>query len=290
MVVQTIFVVLVGAGVLFVAYVAGWIYLQLRIPKLSIPQSATEQQRLAKIDWWLRNLHELHKFNGGVLIARDDAALLMSTYGFTDHTAESELTVTTPFRLASISKQFTAAAILVLVEQGRIVLDDPIVKYLHDFPWPDVTIRYLLNQTSGIPDIYMSLAEEHRAEVGEILCIADVVTLLRDYPPEVALPGSRYEYSNTNYVLLAAIIERVSQLSLETFMRKSLFEPLGMTGSRVWNRLSSDLFPDRAADFDQIGEHRTEVAPTWIDGITRQLEKAIAPLFFDVERIETASR
>jgi CubicO group peptidase (beta-lactamase class C family) len=147
-------------------------------------------------------------------------------------------------------------------------LDDRVAQYLDGFPYPDVTVRNLLNQTSGIPDAYMSLATEHRDEFGEVLRISDVATLIQRHAPEqLWQAGEKFQYSNTNYVLLAAIIEKVSNQSMEEFMREELFKPLGMKNSRVWNRLSTAPFPHKASDFDQIGEMRTEVKPTWIDGI-----------------------
>ena len=265
---KAIVLILIAAAVLLVAYVGRWFYRHLHFPALKILKTATEDQRLAQIDRWLRSLHDRHEFNGGVLIGRDGGPLLMTTYGFTDHTAEHELTTRSSFRLASVSKQFTAAGILVLVEQGRIGLDHPVTEHLNGFPYPDVTVRHLLNHTSGIPDVYMRLAKKHRGEVGDVLRITDVPELIQKYPPERrSQSGRRFAYSNTNYVLLAAVIEEVSKLSFERFMQEELFEPLGMTNSRVWTLLSSAPFPSKASDFDQMRETRTEVTPTWIDGI-----------------------
>ena len=265
---KTIILILIGAAVLLVAFVGGWYYRYLYFPKFKILKTAVEDQRLAQIDRWLGSLHGRQKFNGGVLIARDGGPLLMKTYGFTDHTATQELTTRSSFRLASVSKQFTAAGILVLVEHGRIMLDDSVAQYLEGFPYPDVTVEHLLNQTSGIPDVYMRLAKKHRSEIGDVLRVTDVVKLIEKYPPKRrAQAGKRFLYSNTNYVLLAAVIEEVSKLSFERFMQKELFEPLGMKNSRVWTLLSSDPFPSKASDFSQVRESRTEVSPTWIDGI-----------------------
>jgi CubicO group peptidase (beta-lactamase class C family) len=237
-------------------------------PALEIAADASESERLEKIDLWLLELQQSGEFNGGVLIARDGEPLLMKTYGYADSDATRLLTDRTPFRLASVSKQFTAAGILRLVENGQVDLDQPVSNYLQDFPFASVTIRHLLNQTSGIPDVYMDLAKQHRKELGDVLRIKDVADLIRRYPPKAKAPGNEYEYSNTNYVLLAAAIESVSGMTYEDFMQEELFEPLGMQDTRVWNRVSTkQSFPERAEDFYSVFGMREPLPMTWIDGV-----------------------
>lgn len=131
-----------------------------------------------------------------------------------------------------------------------------------------ITVRHLLNQTSGIPDVYLSLAEQHRKELGDSLRITDVVDLIRRHPPAAKSPGDKYLYSNTNYVLLAGVIESVSGMSYEDFMREELFEPLGMKHTRVWNRVSAKQeFPERAEDFQAFAGIRRPRPLTWIDSV-----------------------
>tara|TARA_B100000575_G_C23052026_1_gene605621 strand:+ start:233 stop:601 length:369 start_codon:yes stop_codon:yes gene_type:complete len=91
-------------------------------------------------------------FNGAILISIDCKTDLMKTYGFSDLERTKQLTRKSSFRLASVSKQFTAMAIMILKEQGELYFDDPIQNHLNKFPYPDVTIRYLLTHTSGLPD------------------------------------------------------------------------------------------------------------------------------------------
>lgn len=236
-------------------------------PPLEIADDTSEADRLDKIDQWLLDLHQSGKFNGGVLYARDGEPLLIKTYGYADSGGKRLLTERTPFRLASVSKQFTAAGILRLVETEKVGLDQPVSNYLEGFPFANVTIRHLLNQTSGIPDVYMDLAEEHRKEFGDALRIKDVADLLRRYPPKAIAPGDEHEYSNTNYVLLAAVIESVSGMTYEDFMQEELFEPLGMKDTRVWNRVSTKRFPARAEDFSTMFGIRRTLPLTWIDGV-----------------------
>lgn len=253
---------MIATGVAGVA----WIWSFFRVPNLEIPATANTMERVEHIDRWLQQLHAEKRFNGAVLIVRDGEPLLMKTYGFTDHTARESLTNQSSFRLASVSKQFTAAGVLMLVARGTLELDRPVDEYLEDFPYRNVTIRHLLNQTSGVPDVYMSLAEGHRDEVGKVLTLTNAVDLINRYPARASIPGDAYAYSNTNYILLARIIEIVSSRTFEQFMGEELFEPLGMKNTRVWNRLSKErTFSNKTSDFNQL--LGTAVEPSWLDGV-----------------------
>lgn len=227
----------------------------------------SEADRLAAVDRWLDEQFERRHFNGGVVVVRAGQVLLSKTCGFTDHTATKRLDEHSAFQLASVSKQFTAAAILRLAEMGSLALDDPVVMHLKGFPSANVTIRHLLNHTSGIPDVYMELAEEHREELGEPLATSDVVELVTKHVDAEEEPGDAMEYSNTNYVLLAGIVEAASGMSFEEFTRKELFEPLGMNDTRVWNLHSAERSSNQAGEFEQSGETRSPVDNPWIDGV-----------------------
>lgn len=263
--------VLAGGGliVLGILVAIGAYYQEPRAtPQLEIAATASQTERLEKIDQWLVGLHKSGEFNGGVLIARAGEPLLMQTYGYADVDSKRLLTTQTPFRLASVSKQFTAAGILRLVEKGQAELDQPVSQLLAGFPFERVTLRHLLNQTSGIPDVYMQLGKQHRKEIGDVLRIQDVADLLSRYPPKAEPPGDEHKYSNTNYVLLAAVIEAVSQMTYEDFMQEELFKPLGMRDTRVWNRVSTQPnFPERAEDFYTFFGRKAALPMTWIDGV-----------------------
>ncbi len=239
-----------------------------RLPDLIINSTASETEQFLSIDRWLYQLNQKNKFNGGVLIARNGKPLLMKAYGVTDHTAKKSLTTRSSFRLASVSKQFTGVAILLLVNKGHIELDHTVKNYLNGFPYRTVTVRHLLNQTSGIPDVYEEFAAEY-LEDDEVLKIIDVMEMIKEDRPELdADPGAEFEYSNTNYVLLAGIIEAVSKKSFESFMREELFKPLGMKNTRVWNLVSPlPEFSKRAKDFIQNGNERIKIKTTSLDGV-----------------------
>lgn len=259
--------ILIGAFLILAGGAGYYIYKWLQVSPIAVPAGASEDERLAAVDRWLDEQFENHKFNGGVLLVRDGQVLLSKTCGFTDHTASQRLNDHSAFQLASVSKQFTAAGILRLAEMGSLSLDDPVSKHLEGFISDEVTIRHLLNQTSAIPDVYMDLAEQHRDELGDVLTISDVVKLVNKYGELKGRPGDAMEYSNTNYVLLAAIVEAASGTSFEQFMQKELFQPHGMNDTRVWNLVSADRSPNQAADFDQVDDDRTPLESPWIDGV-----------------------
>lgn len=255
-------------GLLVIACGVGYyVHTWLRVEPIVIGADSKEVDRIEAVDRWLDGQFEKHKFNGGVLIIRDGKVLLSKTCGYADQTATQSLDDHTAFRLASVSKQFTAAGVLRLAEMGLLNLDDPVAEHLGHFPFEGVSIRHLLNQTSGLPDDYMRLAEEHRKTVGDVLTISKAIELIGSYSKADRPPGDVMEYSNTNYVLLAGIIEAVSGRDFEKFMSEELFQPLGMNDTRVWNLLSEQRSPNQAYDFEQIDDQRTPLEPTWLDGV-----------------------
>lgn len=231
-----------------------------------LPPGATEAQRIDAIRQWAEDHHSAGRFNGGIAIISDGEALLLLPLGIADPTTREKLSTRSSLRLASVSKQFTAVGILVLVEAGELSLDDPIADHLHDLPDSGVLVRHLLTHTSGVPDQYLSLAKKHQSEIGEVLTISDVAALIGQYGDELSWePGSKNRYSNTDSVLAAAVIESVSGSSFEDFMAEQLFAPLGMAHTGVWNLLSDQTaLPGRAKDMTRKGEI---LEPTFVDGV-----------------------
>ena len=256
------------AGLAILACGAGYyIYSLFQVEPVTVASDASEADRIVAVEHWLDEQFKKCRFNGGVLVMRDGETLLCKTCGFTNHNATQRLDEHSAFRLASVSKQFTAAGVLRLAEMGLLDLDDPVSKHLDGFTIENVTIRHLLNQTSGIPDEYMTLAEQHRESLGDVLTVSKVVELINQHSSVNRAPGEAMEYSNTNYVLLAGVVEAVSEISFEEFMSKELFQPLGMNDTRIWNLLSAERSPNQASDFDQVYDERAPVEPSWLDGI-----------------------
>ncbi len=260
-----VFVVLtmVGFGV--------WFYnTEMKLNELAIAEIDTQQSKIDKADAWLQKLNKDNKFNGGILLIENDSVILKKAYGFTDHTESQRLTPNSSFRLASVSKQFTATGIMILKEKGLLNFDDPITRFFPELSYQDVTVRMLLNHTSGIPDVYMRFPSQFPDEVGSILTNEKVVKLLaKENPPMKNKPNSTYEYSNTGYVLLSAIIEKVSEQSFEAFMKAELFDPLRMQNTRVWNLLSADkMFDNKTSSFTNFRGIKEHLKPGLLDGVS----------------------
>jgi CubicO group peptidase (beta-lactamase class C family) len=169
-------------------------------------------------------------FSGSVIIVSDGTPVFSKGYGLANVEHGVPNTPETKFRLGSITKQFTAMAILILQERGKLAVDDPIGKYFDDAPkaWDGVTIHHLLTHTSGIhsytsePDYVKKMAQPET--------VNSMIARFRDKPLDFK-PGEKFQYSNSGYFLLGAIIEKVSGQSYEAFLKATIFRPLDMTDS-----------------------------------------------------------
>jgi len=161
-----------------------------------------------------------------VAVLRRGAPLLLQGCGLAELDSRTPVTPATQFRLASVSKQFTAAALLLLVEEGTLRLDDAVRRWLPTLPpaTESVTLRHLLTHTSGIVDFETLIEPERRVPLSD----ADVLQLVEREPHLQFPAGTRFRYSNTSYVLLALVIERAARCRYASFLRERIFEPLGM--------------------------------------------------------------
>jgi CubicO group peptidase (beta-lactamase class C family) len=167
-------------------------------------------------------------FSGVILIARGDQVLLRKAAGFADRERNIPNTPESKFPLASLGKQFTATAIMLLVEDGKLSLDDPISKHYAVSPpaWKDVTIRHLLTHGSGIRDYWVTHPELRQQFEDRFHSYQDLFqSVIND--PLGFQPGTDFSYSNAGYALLTAVIERLSGQSYGEFVRTRLFAPLG---------------------------------------------------------------
>ena len=167
-------------------------------------------------------------FTGAVLVAIDGKPVLRRAVGEANREWHIANTVDTRFRIGSATKTFTAVAVLRLVDEGKIALDDPVAKYVPNLPqaWTGVTIRMLLSHTSGVPD-YVSAPTFKDREARLVQTPQGLLALVRERPLVFA-PGTGWRYSNTGFVLLGAVIEKVSGRSYADHLREEFFEPLDM--------------------------------------------------------------
>jgi CubicO group peptidase (beta-lactamase class C family) len=170
------------------------------------------------------------QFMGSVLVARDSQILLSKGYGSANLEWNIPDTPSTKFRLGSVTKQFTAASILLLEQQGKLKVDDPVKKYMPDAPaaWDKLTIFHVLTHTAGIPNF--TNFPDYQSSEAAATTPEKLVARFRDKPLEFE-PGEKWNYSNSGYVLLGYLIERVSGQSYERFLQENMFTPLGMKDS-----------------------------------------------------------
>jgi CubicO group peptidase (beta-lactamase class C family) len=171
--------------------------------------------------------------NGAVAVSADNMETYRGAFGFSDFASQAPVTLDAVFQTASLAKPFTATAILQLRDAGRINLDAPVQRYFADFPFPEITVRHLLNHTSGLPDL--ELYEDMVAtDANRIIRSSDIIAALRHWKqPLPSVPGGKFRYSNTNYQLLAYLVERVSGKRFGAYLRERIFRPAGMRSSYV---------------------------------------------------------
>lgn len=176
-------------------------------------------------------------FNGSVLVGYQGKVLYERYYGNANRATKYPWGPQTPSQLASTSKPFTATAILWLYQHGYLDIKEPVVKYLEGFPYEKVTIEMLLNHRSGIPD-YLKWATQYWSR-SKNMTNDDLLELIKKYQPRLSYtPGTRFQYSNSNYALLANILEEVTQLPYPKFMKEFIFEPLGLKNTFVYDPLA----------------------------------------------------
>jgi CubicO group peptidase (beta-lactamase class C family) len=197
-----------------------------------------------------------------VLVLRDGIPVVRRGYGYADLERRVRATPATNYRLASVSKQFTAAAILLLAEDGRLTLDDRLRRWLPELPpaTEAITLRQVLTHSSGLVD-YEDLMP---ARIDGQLSDADVLALLARADRTLFAPGSAYRYSNSGYVLLGLVIERASGQGLAEFLETRIFRPLGMAGTLMYEAGRGPDVRNRAYGYSQAGLHwqRTDQSPT----------------------------
>jgi CubicO group peptidase (beta-lactamase class C family) len=190
------------------------------------------QNRVQKIDSILTALSREEAFSGNVLISEKGRIIYEKSFGYANTENRTPLTENATFLIGSVAKTFTAAAVFKLKEQGKLNLDDPVTKFLPELSYKNVTLRHLLTHTSGLLE-YQS--EEIIKEIaGKGVNNAELVQVFAGLNPKQEFePGSKWEYSNTNYILLALIVEKVSGESFPRFVHENIFVPAGMRRSFV---------------------------------------------------------
>lgn len=206
--------------------------LLLALLSLGFAPSLATQEAATKVDAVLEAELQAGRIPGAaVAVARDGKIAFSKGYGRAKLEGDPPASPATVYRIGSITKQFTAAAVLLLRDEGKLALDDPLSKFLPDFPHgADVTVRHLLTHTSGIRS-FTSL-KEYRAGMAEDRTSDEMIRLFRDQPMDFP-PGEKFLYNNSGFFLLGVIIEKASGMDYAGFLKKRLFAPAGMESTWV---------------------------------------------------------
>jgi CubicO group peptidase (beta-lactamase class C family) len=200
----------------------------------------------AAMDAYLAAAHRLQRFSGTVLVARGGAVVLKKAYGQANYELGVANTVKTKFRLGSVTKQFTSMAILQLEESGKLKVTDTIKTFFPDYPAGDtITIHHLLTHTSGIPNL--TEFPDYLKTMALPSPVLETVARFKNKPLDFR-PGEKFSYSNSGYILLGAIIEKVTGAPYEAYVREHIFKPLGMEDSGYDH--AAPILKDRAAGYE----------------------------------------
>jgi len=209
----------------------------------------------------------MHEYAGDVpgaslLILKDGKPLLSRGYGMADIEDHVAATPATDYRLASVTKQFIAAAILLLRQDGKLHLHDSVRQWLPSLPAGDAGVRIenLLDHTGGLTDYEDLIPADFKGQVSD----ADVLRWLSANGGHYFPPGQGYRYSNSGYVLLGLIVERASRMTLPTFLKQRIFDPLGMTHTLLYEHHRGPQVPHRAYGYSEENGKwtRTDQSPT----------------------------
>jgi len=208
---------------------------------LSLPE--TERIRNA-CELWYDSALKQKGFNGGMIVAKNGNIVFEKYEGTIHQPGKDSITANTPMQIASTSKTFTAMAVLKLWEKGKLSLDDEFSKYFPAFNYPGVTIRSLLNHRSGLPN-YIYFMENLGWDKSHFVTNADVLDYLvtrKAQLENIAPPDTHFSYSNTNYALLALLVEKISGQKFPQFIKKIFFDPLQMKNSYVYGLADTAAF------------------------------------------------
>lgn len=217
-----------------------------------------------EIDSFFTKKHQIGQFNGTILFADGGNVIIKKAYGYADFQTKDTLNLNSAFQLASVSKPLTALAVVWLKEKGLISYDDSVQHFFPDFPYEGITVRMLLTHRSGLPN-YMYFADEHWFDRQTPISNQDVLCLMKTFKPNIYyIPDYRYNYSNTNYSLLASIVEEVTEMRFSQFMEEYFFDPLGMHDSYIYSKAYSPDIEHSTLGYD----NRRIAEDTYLNGVT----------------------
>jgi len=221
------------------------------------------------IDAVMQQLHKTRGFNGNVLVAKHGKIIYEKAIGWADYLHRDSLKIGSQFELASVTKTMTSTAILMLIERGKLKLDDSVKEFFPDFPYSGITIRLLLTHRSGLMNYVYFTDDLYRAnhlDERKGITNADEMALIAMYKPRpFNKPDKRFLYNNSNFMVLGSIIEKVTGGSYADFMKANVFIPAGMEHTAVYSKAVYDKIPVDVVGHDR-GQWRYSVAQNFLDG------------------------
>ena len=219
-----------------------------------------------QLDDVLTLLYKTDRFNGTVLYAEKGKVVYKKAFGITDCRTAEMLTTKSSFNLASVTKQFICVGILVLQEKGLLNIDDNIKKYIPELPYDSISIRNLMTHTSGLAE-YFDLFQRYRGTLDTLTNDMLIKLFAQHKPAHAFRAGTGWSYCNTNYVLLASIIERVSGEAIKDFISVNITTPLGMHDTYVYTNLMRTIPANHVAGFTQVNGTKKLHDLTNLDGV-----------------------
>ncbi|MGI4729747.1 MAG: serine hydrolase domain-containing protein [Janthinobacterium lividum] len=222
-----------------------------------------------RIDAFMQNLHKHSGFNGNVLVAKGGKILYENAFGWANYLTKDSLKLNSQFELASVSKTMTSTAILMLMEQGKLKLDQNVKDFFPSFPYDGITIRLLLTHRSGMmnyvyftDDIYR---KEHRDQRKGLNNAQEMALIAQYKPAPFNKPNVRFLYNNSNFMVLGAIVEKVSGMPYAQFMKENIFKPADMAHTNVYSKAVYEKIPADVVGHDR-NSWRYSVAQNFLDG------------------------
>lgn len=239
-----------------------WLLTIFLLPALSTAAQKTDTHKTAQIDRLMAESSSGKKPGAAVLVVQNGKIIFQKGYGLAELKTGGAIAPDTAFDLGSVTKQFTALAVLQLAERGKLSLDDSLRKFFPEFPaYADkITVRHLLGHTSGLPDYAgWFIFKSGRIIMGQIKDgfeprNEDAIKFLAEQKEPRFTAGDKWEYSNSGYVVLASIVEKASGMRYARYVEKNIFEPLKMRGTAVYGETKPKI-ANRAVSYQKKGEN-----------------------------------
>lgn len=235
---------------------------QAELDSIALVYNASEAN--PEIDAFMQKLHRRSGFNGNVLVAKKGKIIYQNSFGWADYLHRDSLNIDSKFELASVSKPLTALAVLQLIEQDKLDTDALVTSIFPDFPYEGVTVRHLLTHRSGLPN-YHYFVDRIWSDKRLGMTNDDVLALLAEHKPNrEGRPDGRFHYNNSNYMILASVVAKISGQDFPSYMQEHIFKPAGMKNTAAMPKVGHEKVPANVIGHDKVW--RRSVVQDFLDG------------------------